>query len=210
MSNVSAQEEFPMTLLDTKVLNPQNSETTSNKPMNSEQICVLRVLPSHSSDIRKVSWIEGSPQHQRMLDSGVTNKAACQSCANESSNRPMYHESRNRPKLGHSGRLSLPVNGKYANNHLRKTNGLQANAAIQHPPGKVNGLSSLLNNEHRSPSGNVNCCGSSVKRAFQQRDTEKPWKSKGDYFVVVLTYLLGVGNVIRFPQLCFKHGGGKM
>jgi len=43
---------------------------------------------------------------------------------------------------------------------------------------------------------------------FQERDPEKPWKSKGDYFVAVLTYLLGVGNVIRFPQLCFKHGGG--
>lgn len=200
MSDFAAQEESPMKLRGNKGLEPPKGEMKheNNKLKHEEN----DVLASNPNDIRRVSWAEGSPQHRRILDSGLTNENACQSCANESRDRPMHH-------VGYSGRMSLPVNGKYANNYNRKTNGVEANAGAHHLLGKVNGLSPQLNNEHRSRSGNINCCGSSLRRAFQQRDPEKPWKSKGDYFVAVLTYLLGVGNVIRFPQLCFKHGGGK-
>lgn len=200
MSDFAAHEESPMKLRGNKALDPPKGEIKSdvNKPKHGDN----DVLTSNPNDIRKVSWVEVRPKNQRMLDSGLTNENACQSCANESRDRPMYH-------VGYSGRMSLPVNGKYANSYHRKTNGLGANAGTHHLLGKANGLSPQLNNEHRARSGNIDCCGSSLRRVFQGRDPEKPWKSKGDFFVAVLTYLLGVGNVIRFPQLCFKHGGGK-
>lgn len=192
MSDFAAQEEFPMKTRGNKAMELQKEEVGTENPRL-----------SHANDIRNESWEEGSPQPQRIVDSGVTKEIACQSCAaNESRRKLIYH-------VSYSGRMSLPVNGRYANKLHMKTNGLPANTAIRLPSGKENGFPSQLKREHRSQSGKINCCGSSLRRAFQERDPEKPWKSKGDYFVAVLSYLLGVGNVIRFPQLCFKHGGGK-
>lgn len=191
MSDFAAQEEFPMKTRGNKATDPVKEEVGSEDHR-----------PNHANDIRNESWEEGSPQPRRIVDSGATHEIACQSCAaNESRNKLIYH-------VSHSGRMSLPVNGRYANKLHRKTNGLPANTAISLLSGKENGFPSQLKREHRSQSGKINCCGSSLRRAFQERETEKPWRSKGDYFVAVLSYLLGVGNVIRFPQLCFKHGGG--
>lgn len=190
MSDFAAQE-FPMQIRGNKAIDPPKEEIETEGHR-----------PNHANDIRQESWAEGNPQHRRILDSDLAKENACQSCANESRNRLIYH-------VSYSGRLSLPVNGRYANKHHRKTNGLPATTAIKLLSGQENGFPSHLKNKHRSQSGKRNCCGSSLRRAFQERDPEKPWKSKGDYFVAVLSYLLGVGNVIRFPQLCFKHGGGK-
>lgn len=191
MSDFAAQEEFPMKTRGNKATDPVKEEVGSEDHR-----------PNRANDIRNESWEEGSPQPRRIVDSGATHEIACQSCAaNESRNKLIYH-------VSHSGRMSLPVNGRYANKLHRKTNGLPANTAISLLSGKENGFPSQLKREHRSQSGKINCCGSSLRRAFQERETEKPWRSKGDYFVAVLSYLLGVGNVIRFPQLCFKHGGG--
>lgn len=192
MSDFAAQEEFPMKTRGNKATDPVKEEVGSEEHR-----------PNHANDIRNESWEEGSPQPRRIVDSGATNEISCQSCvANETRNKLIYH-------VSHSGRMSLPVNGRYANKLHRKTNGLPANTAISLLSGKENGFPSQLKREHWSQSGKINCCGSSLRRAFQERETEKPWRSKGDYFVAVLSYLLGVGNVIRFPQLCFKHGGGK-
>jgi len=191
MSNFSAEEEFPMKIRRDKAIEPPKKEQGSEEHR-----------PHHANDIRKESLETGSPQSRRILDSDLRNENACQSCANESRNKLIYH-------VSYSGRMSLPVHGKYANKVHRQTNGLPANTAIRLLSGQENNFPSQLKNEHRSQSGKINCCGASLRRAFQERDPEKPWKSKGDYFVAVLSYLLGVGNVIRFPQLCFKHGGGK-
>lgn len=159
--------------------------------------------PSQANDIHSESWEEVSPQPGRILDSNISNEIACQSCAaNDSRRKLIYH-------VSYSGRMSLPVNGRYANKLQRTTNGLPASTAIKLQSKKENGFPSQLKREHRSQSGKITCCGSSLRRAFLERDPEKPWNSKRDYFVAVLSYLLGVGNIIRFPQLCFKHGGGK-
>lgn len=35
------------------------------------------------------------------------------------------------------------------------------------------------------------------------------WDSKIQYFFMVISYAVGLGNVWRFPYLCQQHGGGK-
>ena len=190
-------ETFPMTPLGTEVLNPPKSETSRMNSENEDKI----PLQSQQKQGRKVSWASVRPApNGTTLVSGITSENACPSCANESRNRSIYQ----------AGRMSLPLNGKYANNYHSKkhgyANGVCGSTLIPQSTGLQNGAKS---HQHRFQSGITCCYCSSLNRTFQERDPEKPWKSKGDYFVAVLTYLLGVGNVVRFPQLCFKHGGGR-
>lgn len=44
----------------------------------------------------------------------------------------------------------------------------------------------------------------------QFRSRDKPFKSTIDYYSVVLTFVIGLGNVLRFSHLCHQHGGGKL
>lgn len=36
------------------------------------------------------------------------------------------------------------------------------------------------------------------------------WASKMEYTLAVAGHIVGLGNVWRFPYLCYKNGGGKI
>ena len=35
------------------------------------------------------------------------------------------------------------------------------------------------------------------------------WANKAEYFLAIAGQIIGLGNVWRFPYLCYKNGGGK-
>ena len=48
------------------------------------------------------------------------------------------------------------------------------------------------------------------RRENQKGDEDRgQWASKREYILVVAGNVVGMGNVWRFPYLCYKNGGGK-
>lgn len=186
-------ETMPMTVLETAGLKTYRNETSATKRLDGEiENIVILSQPNQEYKVscEKVNMPNGSTVGNH---GDTANGNKCLPYVNRSPNRSSYQ----------TGRMSLPLNGKYANNintkDRSKVNGEHSNNTVETRE------NSRL---HRQKSENLCGCGSPLKQLFNHRDPEKPWNSKGDFFVAVLAYLLGIGNVVRFPQLFYKHGGG--
>jgi solute carrier family 6 GABA transporter-like protein 6/8/11/12/13 len=41
-------------------------------------------------------------------------------------------------------------------------------------------------------------------------EVRESWSKKVEYLLAIIGYAVGLGNVWRFPYLCFRSGGGKI
>lgn len=53
----------------------------------------------------------------------------------------------------------------------------------------------------------VNVAGSMAQPHNKPQQREQ-WASKMEFFFAVAGHIVGLGNVWRFPYLCYKNGGG--
>ena len=48
-----------------------------------------------------------------------------------------------------------------------------------------------------------------VSKEEKEADARDTWTGKLDFLMSALSFAVGMGNIWRFPYICYRNGGGK-